>query len=68
MLIKILKSQECKYCVLLTNEQCTKQLEQTQNLPMAKCTPEQHKLPQLSNKAMEEQSTHFICKTHQEYF
>ena len=37
------------------------QLEQKQILPMAKCTDEQQKLPQLSNKVMKKQSTRFIC-------
>ena len=36
----------------------------SRNLPKAKCTGEQPKLPLLLNKAMEEQSTGFICKIH----
>ena len=48
----------------VSNERYMQQLEQTQILPMAKCTSEQQILH--SNKAMEEQSTHFICITYQQ--
>ena len=41
------------------------QLEQKQILPMEKCTGRQQKSPKLLNRKMEEQSTHFICITHQ---
>ena len=46
--------------IFLTIECCTEQLEQTQILPMAKCTGKQQKLLQVSSKLMEEQFTCFI--------
>ena len=49
--------------VLLTNEQYTEHTYVF--LPMAKCTGEQQELPKLSSKAMEKQSTCFVCITYQ---
>jgi len=56
LLNKVIEEQsKCLFCkiyqgkhngsVLLTNERYTEQLEQTQILPMAKCTAEQQKSP-----------------------